>query len=58
MDYNAVTMGSFIKNLIKHKMLEYMCHLSLSMLFKTFLFVTIANSEWKQIFSFTNKYVY
>ena len=39
MDYSFITVDSFISKSHKHKMLEYMFLLSLSMLLKTFVFV-------------------
>ena len=45
MDYSSITVDSFISKSHKHKMLEYMFLLSLSMLLKTSVFVITINNK-------------
>ena len=47
MDYSFITVDSFISKSHKHKMLEYMFLLSLSMLLKTFVFVITYYHKWQ-----------
>lgn len=47
MDYSFITVDLFISKSHKHKMLEYMFLLSLSMLLKTSVFVITINNKWQ-----------